>query len=225
MSAQDGKNFFSHYSFYSGADTEGSKGYINYVDKEHAFELSIANVTYEPIDNGDGTYSHGETEPFIYMSTTPTEKGPRNSVRLEGLKRYNRGLFIIDVRHMPSGCGTWPAFWMSDEANWPVNGEIDVSLSLVSLFIQVVQSYIFSSRLLLMHLFPSFKNESFITLSWHPAPTFAVIRLSKVLIHSQKLKLLSIPHAYVKWTTYHLESKPVSGIQLKEFPCRMVLLI
>lgn len=123
---QEGKNFFSHYSFYSGADTEGSKGYINYVDKEQAFKLSIANVTYEPIDSGDGTHGHVETEPFIYMSTTPTEKGPRNSVRLEGLKRYNRGLFIIDVRHMPAGCGTWPAFWMSDEANWPVNGEIDI---------------------------------------------------------------------------------------------------
>lgn len=119
---QEGKNFFSHYSFYDGSDSEGSKGFINYVQKEKAFGLSIANVTYESVDN-DG---HAETEPFIYMSTTPTVEGPRNSVRLEGRKRYNRGLFIIDVRHMPAGCGTWPAFWLSDEANWPVNGEIDM---------------------------------------------------------------------------------------------------
>lgn len=27
---------------------------------------------------------------------------------------------------MPAGCGTWPAFWLTDEANWPVNGEIDI---------------------------------------------------------------------------------------------------
>ena len=27
---------------------------------------------------------------------------------------------------MPAGCGTWPAFWLTDEHNWPVNGEIDV---------------------------------------------------------------------------------------------------
>lgn len=116
---QEGKNFFSHYAFYNGADSAGSNGYINYVDKEKAFAQSIANVTFETTDGGIA-------EPFIYMSTTPTAKGPRNSVRLEGLKRYNRGLFIIDVRHMPAGCGTWPAFWMSDEANWPVNGEIDI---------------------------------------------------------------------------------------------------
>lgn len=27
---------------------------------------------------------------------------------------------------MPVGCGMWPAFWLTDEHNWPINGEIDV---------------------------------------------------------------------------------------------------
>mmetsp|Transcript_9988 Transcript_9988/g.16584 ORF Transcript_9988/g.16584 Transcript_9988/m.16584 type:complete len:397 (+) Transcript_9988:616-1806(+) len=67
-----------------------------------------------------------EKKPFIFMRSAPTEEGPRESVRLEGKRRFNRGLFIIDLRHMPAGCGVWPAFWLTDEANWPVNGEIDI---------------------------------------------------------------------------------------------------
>lgn len=43
------------------------------------------------------------TETFVYLSSSPTEAGPRNSIRLEGRRRFNRGLFIIDLRHMPAG--------------------------------------------------------------------------------------------------------------------------
>ena len=101
---------------------------MNYVSGQVAFDTGIANVTFEP--KSESHYSFGmyesNEEPFVYMKTSPTPEGPRNSIRLEGLKRYNRGLFILDLRHIPSGCGTWPAFWMSDEDNWPVNGEIDI---------------------------------------------------------------------------------------------------
>jgi hypothetical protein len=71
-------------------------------------------------------------EPFLYVGSAPTEAGPRESIRLEGKQRFNRGLFIIDVRHMPAGCGVWPAFWLTDEANWPVNGEIGTSRGFIS---------------------------------------------------------------------------------------------
>lgn len=27
---------------------------------------------------------------------------------------------------MPQGCGTWPAIWETDEANWPDGGEVDI---------------------------------------------------------------------------------------------------
>mmetsp|Transcript_5479 Transcript_5479/g.10444 ORF Transcript_5479/g.10444 Transcript_5479/m.10444 type:complete len:524 (-) Transcript_5479:2313-3884(-) len=140
VEVQVGEDFFNHYVFYNGLDSEGSKGYVSYVSKDQAFELNIANVTWEDADPsiycGNSSDAMQENtmkiqneslkEPFVYMSTSPTDAGPRNSVRLEGLRRFNRGLFILDLRHMPAGCATWPAFWLTDEPNWPVNGEIDI---------------------------------------------------------------------------------------------------
>lgn len=51
----------------------------------------------------------------------------RGSVRIESKKTYNKGLFIVDIKHMPGGiCGTWPAFWSLGGGTWPQNGEIDI---------------------------------------------------------------------------------------------------
>lgn len=57
-------------------------------------------------------------------NTTVTSTG-RQSVRLTSNKAYNHGLIILDVAHMPEGCGTWPAFWTTGP-NWPSQGEIDI---------------------------------------------------------------------------------------------------
>ena len=121
--AQEGEHFFNFYDFYDGEDSLGSAGYIRYVGHKRAFDLGIANVTQEI------TYGHKGKDfstPFAYMSSSPTEKGPRESVRLEGKTTFNRGLFILDLRHMPAGCGLWPAFWLTNEENWPDFGEIDI---------------------------------------------------------------------------------------------------
>ena len=131
---QEGSNFFDYYTFYEGRDSVGSNGYNMYVGMDKAAELGIVNVTMEPDSMDvfgrrrldDNMRVHINKEPFVHMGTSPTEEGPRNAIRLEGIRRFNRGLFIIDVRHMPGGCGVWPAFWLTDEANWPVNGEIDI---------------------------------------------------------------------------------------------------
>ena len=144
LELQEGDAFWNYYNFYIGPDSAGSNGYLNYIGRETAFEIGIANVSVEAIqvDNVSATTRRRaqegtpaanatdaapeETETFVYMSSAPTEKGPRDSIRLEGKRRFNRGLFIIDLHHMPAGCGVWPAFWLTDEANWPVNGEIDI---------------------------------------------------------------------------------------------------
>jgi hypothetical protein len=61
----------------------------------------------------------------VDLSDTDTTTG-RKSVRIESKNTYNNGLFIFDVLHTPYGCSTWPALWLSDQSNWPTNGEIDV---------------------------------------------------------------------------------------------------
>jgi len=88
--------------------------------------LHLQSTTHGPSKLEPFNPDTNNTETFVVISSSPTPEGPRNSVRLEGRRRFNRGLFIIDLRHMPAGCGTWPAFWLTDEANWPVNGEIDI---------------------------------------------------------------------------------------------------
>jgi hypothetical protein len=51
----------------------------------------------------NGTLTNNITETFVYLSSSSSAEGPRNSIRLEGRRRFNRGLFIIDLRHMPAG--------------------------------------------------------------------------------------------------------------------------
>jgi len=115
---QEGQDFFQYYDFYQGADSLGSAGYNTYTGKKDAERRGLINVTQEK--------SHSGNVDYVYIQSAPTDTGPRASVRLEGKRRFDRGLFVLDVNHMPAGCGVWPAFWLTDEDAWPNNGEIDI---------------------------------------------------------------------------------------------------
>jgi hypothetical protein len=90
------------------------------LDNVHVDDTSSKSSS-EPLCDGCEVTPLNKEDSFIYIETQKTDKGPRDSVRLEGKRQFNRGLFILDVRHMPAGCGTWPAFWLVDELNWPVS--------------------------------------------------------------------------------------------------------
>lgn len=109
--------------FYAQKEADKKKGLPVSNDDDDDNTIDATKTTTIPME---GATTETKKEPFIYMGSSPTDAGPRDSIRLEGKRRFNRGLFIIDVRHMPAGCGVWPAFWLTDEANWPVNGEIDI---------------------------------------------------------------------------------------------------
>ena len=59
------------------------------------------------------------------VDTTPVVSGARKSVRVTTDFAYTQGIVVLDAVHMPTGCGTWPAFW-SNGPNWPSGGEIDI---------------------------------------------------------------------------------------------------
>ena len=81
------------------------------------------------------------------VETTPQVQSTRQSVRLHSKLQYTGALIIMDSVHMPTGCGTWPAFWSNGTnfpescnptsisqlpfaphlgPNWPAGGEIDI---------------------------------------------------------------------------------------------------
>lgn len=113
---QEGSNFFNYYTFFDGPDSLGSAGYNIYASKKRATELGIAKTVLDPVTE----------KQHIIMKSKKTHNGPRESVRLEGNRRFDHGLFILDLSHVPVGCGVWPAFWLTDESHWPHNGEIDI---------------------------------------------------------------------------------------------------
>lgn len=109
-----GPDFLSRWDFFTMTDP--SHGHVEYVDEMTA--------------KAEGMIRSSEKNAYIGVDmATRTAGGKRRSLRLQSRAMYNSGLFIIDVHHMPTGCGTWPAFWMygEDAAHpWPEWGEYDI---------------------------------------------------------------------------------------------------
>ncbi|KAJ7275634.1 laminarinase [Mycena rebaudengoi] len=110
-----GSGFLSSFSFEAIPDP--TNGRVNYVNAATAASQNL-------------TFASGNT--FIVRAdakTTLSASGPgRNSVRLRSNKQFTTAVTIFDLRHMPQGCGTWPALWTVG-ADWPnqaCRGEIDI---------------------------------------------------------------------------------------------------
>ncbi|EIW70867.1 hypothetical protein TREMEDRAFT_28753, partial [Tremella mesenterica DSM 1558] len=89
-------------------------GYVNYVSKSDAQSLSLVDIQ-----------SSGE---FVMRADSDNQASGRgrNSVRISSKDKFGDGVYILDVNHMPVGCGTWPAFWTTTKTGWPSGGEIDI---------------------------------------------------------------------------------------------------
>ncbi|KAF4622601.1 hypothetical protein D9613_009002 [Agrocybe pediades] len=108
-----GRDFYSHFDWQAIKDP--THGRVTYVDEPTARGLNL-------------TYASHDT--FILRTDATTVLDPagpgRNSVRITTKNTYTTHVAIFDVRHMPQGCGTWPAIWATTETDWPSGGEIDI---------------------------------------------------------------------------------------------------
>jgi hypothetical protein len=104
-------NFFTKFNFFTGDD--GTGGFADYQTKDSAAALHL-------ISTGANSVIFGADS----TSSVNTTSSGRPSVRLEGTTKYNKGIFVADIQHMPgNACGAWPAFWSFGDT-WPNDGEI-----------------------------------------------------------------------------------------------------
>ncbi|KAF9454982.1 glycoside hydrolase family 16 protein [Macrolepiota fuliginosa MF-IS2] len=105
-----GNSFFQGWDFFTNPDP--TNGIVDYVDEATAQSNGLLEVN----DRGNAV---------MRVETTPKVDSVRKSVRITTQFQYNGALVIMDSVHMPTGCGSWPAFW-SNGPNWPDGGEIDI---------------------------------------------------------------------------------------------------
>jgi len=105
-----GNTFLDNFSFWTSGDP--THGYVQYVSQATAQANGMINATGNTL--------------FLYSDHSKVASSPgRMSIRISTKKTYTEGLFVVDLTHMPYGCGTWPAFWTCGPG-WPNGGEIDI---------------------------------------------------------------------------------------------------
>lgn len=106
--AVDNTTFLENFYFFDAPDP--THGYVNFVSQADAMKLNLLSL------------SEGRIRMAAEASDT---SAPRRSIRVHSKALFTRAIFIIDLEHLPTGCGTWPAFWTVGPA-WPSGGEIDI---------------------------------------------------------------------------------------------------
>ena len=113
-----GSTFFDTFNFFTAEDP--TDGYVSYVSQSTALN-----------QNYIGLANHSLANSSIYIGVDHTDPSPnigRESVRITSNQTWTHGLVLVDIYHIPTGCGTWPALWfIAPEGEYPgTTGEIDV---------------------------------------------------------------------------------------------------
>ncbi|KAF8193714.1 laminarinase [Pholiota molesta] len=116
---------------YSLTDNVVGSAFYSYFQWENIGDPTNGRVTYvDQATSISQNLTFASSDSFILRTdfkTVLSASGPgRNSVRMKSSKTYTTHAAVFDVRHMPQGCGTWPAIWETKESNWPAGGEVDI---------------------------------------------------------------------------------------------------
>lgn len=104
-----GSDFFDKWDYWGTNDTT-TWGKAYYTSKQECLDEGLCTI--------DGKVAR--------MSVNAHDvQEYRRSHRLTSKIGFRLGTHFIDVKHMPTGCATWPSIWTTGE-NWPNNGEIDI---------------------------------------------------------------------------------------------------
>ncbi|KAF8757092.1 glycoside hydrolase family 16 protein [Rhizoctonia solani] len=109
-----GNKFYDVFNFQTFNDP--THGRVNYVDQGYA---KTNNLTY------------ASESKFVMradaVNNSKSHPRGRDSIRVASKQHYEDSVLILDLTHMPTGCGTWPAFWtVTTSGRWPQGGEIDI---------------------------------------------------------------------------------------------------
>ena len=114
-----GSDFFNHFYWWSGPDP--THGLVDYVNQDVSRRSNLSYVDQNTgnfvlnVDTGDPVPRNGNWSHLV-----------RRSNRIHSNHKFGDGFYILKLARMPTGCGTWPAFWTSTGSTWPDGGEIDI---------------------------------------------------------------------------------------------------
>ncbi|OCH91949.1 endo-1,3(4)-beta-glucanase-like protein [Obba rivulosa] len=108
-----GADFLQNFVWETTANPSG--GAVEYTTQSAALAANLS-------------YAYGDTFVMRVDDTTTLSASAtgRQSVRIKSNEQYTTHAVVFDIRHMPQGCGTWPAIWEVDDTVGVANGELDI---------------------------------------------------------------------------------------------------
>ncbi|VDB91564.1 unnamed protein product [Peniophora sp. CBMAI 1063] len=108
----EGEDFINDWNF--EAIDDPNHGTVNYVSKSTAISQGLVFAS-----GSNFTLRADDT------NVVSSSSSGRNSVRIQSPHTYNSHVTVVNLAHMPKGCGTWPAIWEVGPS-WPFDGEVDI---------------------------------------------------------------------------------------------------